>query len=102
MKKNINRIIKGTQIDHRHTIESRYVFCPECGELVICFEVATKYACSSCQWTVSENDKFCWNCGEAFDGFGITRHWCRNDELDREAFTNLAETLKITPFDIRK
>jgi predicted amidophosphoribosyltransferase len=96
-----NQVINTKQVSHLHIVTETNIFCPECGECLCGFEIINKYVCSYCHWHVSENDKFCWHCGEELKGLADMHYWCNNNELDKLAFTNLAEALKLSKEDVK-
>lgn len=96
------QIIKANQKAHTHAItHKKTMFCPECGEGLHAFEIANDYVCSGCRFVVGKNDKFCGNCGEVLEGLQTTHYFCNYSELDKEAFTNLAEALKLSKEDVK-
>ncbi|MDD5510921.1 MAG: zinc ribbon domain-containing protein [Dehalococcoidales bacterium] len=90
------QIIKAKQKAHPHiTPDRKTMFCPECGESLHDIQIINEYVCSGCRFVVGESDKFCWHCGEELKGLSEVHYWCNNNELDHEAFKNLADALKL-------
>jgi len=93
--------IKVKQIQHTHLNNPTDLFCSECGETLYSFAIQNEWVCEYCRRLVNENDKFCPNCGDSLTTSGKTERWCFNNELDKEAFTNLVEALKLSKEDVK-
>jgi len=96
MRKIPLQVIHATQKPHIHEVDKFAIYCPECGEYLCDFTIKNRWVCEHCRFALSETAKYCHVCGAEFTGTGAAKYWCTGNELDKEAFANLAEALNLS------
>jgi len=101
MNKKHHQTAQAIQVPHGHPVNKYHLYCPECGKNLCGFEIRDSYVCPLCRWSVSKDSRFCGHCGEPLSEPVMTQYWCIGQELERDDFVILVETLKLKKEDVK-
>jgi len=62
-------------------------FDRQTGELIK--EETLEFVCEACRHLVSQNDKFCWQCGGKLEVSDLTEHYYKGEKLTDEQFNEV-------------